>query len=240
MNVCGNPPLPPMNLSAEDTPDDGGRSINITFTASYDDTGGENDVREYSVYRRRAGQSSFGAPIYRTKATGASTYTFVNNQTNSRRAEDAPEDGVSYEYYATAWDCEPQESNPSDVVGPVVSQPNGPEPPTLTAANDTPCDDGGEVTIVFSASSDDVSSQEAFTGYRVYRGTDPGITAYKVRVLDVPATNSSSYTVLDRTSELVPISPDSTYYYVVRAVRFDIESVDSNQLGPIRVTDGVA
>jgi len=240
MNVCGNPPLPPINLSVEDTPDDGGRSINVSFTASYDDVGGENDVREYSVYRRKVGQSSFGAPIYHLKASQGSTYTFVNNQTNSKRPEDAPEDGVYYEYYATAWDCEPQESNPSDVAGPVASQPNGPEPPTLTQANDTPCDDGGDVTIVFNASVDDEVSQPDFTGYRVYRGTSPGLTAYKVRVLDVAAANAPAYTVHDRTSSLVPISPDSSYYYVVRAVRYGIESVDSNQLGPITVNDGVA
>ena len=36
------------------------------------------------------------------------------------------------------------------------------------------------------------------------------------------------------------MSADSTYYYVVRAVRSDVESVDSNQCGPVRVSDGLA
>jgi type II secretory pathway pseudopilin PulG len=240
MNVCGNPPVAPASLTAMDTPDDGGRSITVTLTASYDDVGGENDVREYSVYRRKVGQSNFGAPIYHIKATHAGTYEFVNDQTNSKRPEDAPVDGIGYEYYVTAWDCEPQESNPSDIAGPVVSQPNGPEPPALTQVIDTPCDEGGDVTVVFTASADDQASQPEFTGYRVYRGTSPGITAYKVRILDVAAANTPTYTVHDVTSELVPISPDSSYYYVVRGVRFEIESVDSNQRGPIMVTDGVA
>lgn len=240
LSACGYPPQPPANVVAVDTPDDGGRSITLTFTASYDDVSGENDVREYSIYRRRVGQSSFGAAIYHMKATHTGAYTFVNDQTNSKRPEDAPEDGVTYEYYVTAWDCEPQESNPSDVAGPVVSQPNGPEPPTLTQVFDTPCDEGGDITIVFAASPDDQEGESSFTGYRVYRGTSPGITAYKVRVLDVASSQLSMYTVHDVTNSLLPMSPDSTYYYVVRGIRYGVESVDSNQWGPVYVSNGLA
>jgi len=240
LSACGNPPYTPSSLSAIDTPEDAGRSITITFPASYDDTGGENDVREYSIYRRRVGQSSFGAPIFHIKAADASSYSFINDQTNSKKAEDAPEDGVQYEYYVTAWDCEPQESNPSDIAGPVASQPNGPQPPTITTAFDTPCDAGDDITIAFQASTDDNASQGSFTGYRVYRGTSSNITAYKVRVIDVTAAHAPTYTVHDVSNSLLPMAPDSTYYYVVRAVRREIESVDSNQFGPVYVSDGVA
>lgn len=240
LSACGNPPYAPSSLTAIDTPEDAGRSITITFPGSYDDTAGENDVREYSVYRRRVGQSSFGAPIYHIKAANASSYSFINDETNSKKPEDAPLDGVEYEYYVTSWDCEPQESNPSDIAGPVASQPNGPQPPTITAAFDTPCDEGGDITVAFQASSDDNASQTYFTGYRVYRGTSSSITAYKARVLDVTMTHAPSYTVHDVTNSLLPMAADSTYYYVVRAVRRDIESVDSNQLGPVYVSDGLA
>lgn len=240
LSACGYPPMPPTNVVAQDTPDDGGRSITLTFTASFDDDNGEGDVREYSVYRRRVGQSAFGAPIYSMKSSGQSSYTFVNNQNNSVRAEDAPEDGTAYEYYVTAWDCEPQESNPSIIAGPVVSSPNGPEPPVITDAFDTPCDLGGQMTVKFAASSDDNASEERFTGYRVYRGTEPGITAYKVRVQEVPAQQIPAYTVLDVSNALLPMSTDSTYYYVVRGVRGGIESVDSNQWGPVFVSSGLA
>lgn len=240
LSACGYPPMPPTNVVAQDTPDDGGRSITLTFNASFDDHNGESDVREYSVYRRRVGVSTFGAPIYSMKAAGQTTYAFVNNESNSVRAEDAPEDGVAYEYYVTAWDCEPQESNPSIIAGPVVSSPNGPEPPVITDAFDTPCDTGGQVTVRFGASPDDNASEEQFSGYRVYRGTDSGITAYKVRVLEVAAQNIASYTVQDVGNSLLPMSPDSTYYYVVRGVRAGIESVDSNQWGPVYVSSGLA
>ena len=64
LSACGYPPTPSTGVTAIDTPDDGGRSITLTFNAAYDDVDGENDVREYSIYRRRVGQSSFGAPIY--------------------------------------------------------------------------------------------------------------------------------------------------------------------------------
>ena len=236
LTACGVPPEPPTSPLAVDTPDDPGRSITLTFHASYDETTGENDVREYSIYRRRVGQSSFGSPIYHVRAAGLSVYSFVNNESNSKRAEDAPEDGMSYEYYVTAWDCEPQESDPSDVAGPVISQPNGPDPATLTDVFDTPCDAGGNITLHFGASPDDEAGQPTFTGYRVYRGTSPGITAYKVRVRDVTATNSPNYTVHDVTNGLLPMSPDSTYYYVVRAVRTR-DRVGG--LEPTRAGDGV-
>lgn len=240
LSACGVPPEPPSGLLAVDTPDDPGRSITLTFQASYDEMTGEQDVREYSIYRRRVGQSSFGAAIYRVLAAGQTIYTFVNDESHSKRAEDAPEDGVAYEYYVTAWDCEPQESNPSDVAGPVISQPNGPDPAVLTAVFDTPCDSGGDITVCFGASPDDQVSQSTFSGYRVYRGTSPGLTAYKVRVKDVAATHATSYVVHDVTNGLLPMSSDSTYYYVVRAVRTGIESIDSNEIGPVWVSDGLA
>ncbi len=240
LNVCGSPPSAPTSLSAIDTPEDGGRSITLTFGASYDDLGGENDVAEYTVYRRKVGQSSFGAPIYNVKSTNASSYTFINDESNSKRAEDAPVDGIQYEYFVSSWDCGPSESNPSDVAGPVMSEPNGPQPPAITQANDTPCDTGGDITVSFTASTDDVVGQSHFTGYRLYRGTSSNITAYKVRVKDITATNAPSYSVHDITNSLIPMSPDSAYYYVARAVRWDVESVDSNQWGPVQVSDGVA
>jgi len=240
LSACGYPPMPPTNVRAIDTPEDGGRSITLTFDAAFDDVNGEGDVREYSIYRRRVGQSRFGAPIYSMKASKTSTYTFVNDQQRSVKPEDAPEDGVAYEYYVTSWDCEPQESNPSTIAGPAISLPNGPIPPTITAAFDTPCDEGDNITVTFSASPDDIASQSNFTGYRLYRGTSPGITAYKVRVLDVSATRAASYTVHDVSNTLIPMSSDSTYYYVVRGVRSSVESVDSNQWGPVQVSDGLA
>jgi prepilin-type N-terminal cleavage/methylation domain-containing protein len=239
LNACGDPPDSPLNLLAADTPDDGGSSITLTFAASFDDYSGEKDVAQYSIYRRRVGQPTFGAPIYNMKATGATTYTFVNSEFNSKRAEDAPEDAVQYEYFVTAWDCEPQESNPSVIAGPVMSVPNGPVPPVITAAFDTPCDEGGDVTLSFAASPADVVSQTHFEGYRVYRGTKVGLTAYKVRVLDVAPLNIPMYTVHDLNTSLLPMSPDSTYYYVVRAVRTGVESVDSNQWGPVYESDGL-
>jgi hypothetical protein len=238
LSACGQPPQPPRNIVAIDTPEDGGRSITLTFQASFDDGGGENDVKSYYVYRRRAGQSSFGAPIYKMPAEKLSSYQFINNQNNSVEADFAPVDAQPYEYYITAWDCEPQESNPSVIVGPVTSQPNGPVPPVIVDAFDTPCDSGGDITVVFSASPDEADGN--FTGYRVYRGVEAGITAYKIRVLDVQADGSNSYTAHDVTTSITPLHADTTYFYVVRAVRSGIESVDSNQWGPVFVSDTIA
>jgi prepilin-type N-terminal cleavage/methylation domain-containing protein len=56
LHACGNPPGAPAGLAGVDLPRDAGESIKLTFNKSADETGGEKDVKTYTVYRRLADQ----------------------------------------------------------------------------------------------------------------------------------------------------------------------------------------
>ena len=102
------PPQPPTEVMAEDTPNDAGGSITLTWTKSADDGGGENDVVGYEILRSTTedpGYKSIGTAII-----GATTYEDIS-----------AEDGVSYTYQVAAKDREfstLSEETPSVVASP--------------------------------------------------------------------------------------------------------------------------
>ena len=117
LHACGDPPDPPTGLSGVDTPRDAGESITLTFTKSADETAGEKDIDNYTVYRREEGQIEWTC-INSAVPTGAATYT-IND--DSHTPGGGPVIDTPYYYMATAWDCRPQESNRSNIVGPLTS-----------------------------------------------------------------------------------------------------------------------
>ena len=239
LSACGDPPARPNGIWATDTPDDAGQSITIHFSASADEQGGEEDVTHYFVYRREAG-GSYGAPIAQVPAAGLGSYAW-NNDIHTPIESDIPVDGVDYYYRLTAWDCKPQESYMSYEVGPVTSQPNGSDPPVLVKVFDTPCDSGGEVSVVFDQSPDE--GMGTVTGYRVYRGPIADDFLAKTLIGYVTSDGSPTYTWLDNESNNVAGAPpvnDTQYWYTVRAVVDTIVSVDSNELGPVAANEGLS
>ncbi|MBN2171280.1 MAG: choice-of-anchor J domain-containing protein [Candidatus Krumholzibacteriota bacterium] len=239
LSACGNPPARPTGVWAQDTPADPGQSITVYFNASADESGGEEDVTHYFIYRREQ-SGAWGGAIAQVPAAGLGSYSW-NNDLHTPDEDDIPVDGENYYYAVTAWDCKPQESSFSNIAGPVSSQPNGSAPPVLTAVFDTPCDEGGEITVEFDQSTDEPGG--SVTGYRVYRGPTGGAFLAKTLIGFVNATGTPDYTFLDNITNNVAGAPpqdDVEYWYTVRAVNDTIISVDSNEMGPVICSSGLS
>jgi prepilin-type N-terminal cleavage/methylation domain-containing protein len=234
LHACGNPPASPTGLSAADTPRDAGESITLTFTKSADEGAGERDVDNYSLYRREEGQVEWTC-INSIAPAGVSSYTI---QDDVHSPGGGPVIDTPYYYMVTAWDCRPQESNPSNVVGPARALANGPQPPVIVSAFDTPCDAIDEVSVVIHRSQDDLSSGGNVRNYRVYRGsTKGGGILSKAYIGAVNANGSEYYTFRDNSTNNVALNPPAAgnyYYYIARAVSLDtIPSIDSNEYGAV-------
>ncbi len=239
LSACGDPPARPNGVWVQDTANDAGSSITVHFHASSDEMGGEEDVTHYFVYRREAG-GSYGPAIAQVPAAGISNISFANDFHTPDEAN-VPVDGVEYYYRISAWDCKPQESGFSYEAGPVSSQPNGSEPPVLVSVFDTPCDSGGEITVIFDQSPDEAFG--SVDGYRVFRGPIGGDFLSKTLIGYMASSGSPSYTFLDNVGNNVAGAPpidDEDYWYTVRAVNDTIISVDSNELGPVGSNDGLS
>jgi len=234
LHACGDPPASPTGLSGADAPQDAGESIELTFTESLDEASGERDVKSYTMYRRAVGEVEWTC-INAMTPTAATVYTFYDD---THTPGGGPVTGTGYSYMVTAWDCRPQESNPSNIVGPITAVANGPQPPTIVTAYDTPCDAIGEVTVVIRKSPDDQSSGGTVTKYTVYRGSETGGGSLsKTYIGSITANGSTNYTFLDNSTNniaLVPPAAGNYYVYIARAVDVDtIPSIDSNEYGPI-------
>ena len=122
LHACGLPPGSPTSLTAVDTPKDAGKSITLDFSGSYDEICGEEDVFNYSVYRRQEGGAEWIC-IGAITPTGIHSYSWNDV---AHALSSGPEPGVAYYYLVTAWDCLPQESNSSNIASPVKAVVNGP------------------------------------------------------------------------------------------------------------------
>jgi len=236
LHACGDPPGAPSSLSGVDTPNDAGESVTLTFSRSADETGGERDVDNYAVYRRAADDVEWTC-INAVTPTGASSYTYYDD-THTPAPAGGPVPGTSYYYYVTAWDCRPQESNRSNIVGPIQALANGPQPPTIENAYDTPCDAINEITVSIRRSPDDRSTGGTVASYKIYRGaTEGGGILSKTYVGTITANGSNYYTFLDNPTNNIALDPPAagTYYcYIARAISTgNIPSINSNEFGPI-------
>lgn len=102
---------------------------------------------------------------------------------------------------------------PTDVISPVLS---------LTV-NDTPCDNGGSITLNWTLSPDDPtggSGNNKVTGYNIYRAT---ISGRQYEAIGTVPFGKSSY--IDNNAAI----GDSAYYYIVRASDSVKESANSNE-----------
>lgn len=241
LHACGNPPAPPTGLSAADTPRDAGESITLTFSKSADETTGEKDIDKYAVYRREEGQIEWTC-INSFAPAGSAAYTIRDD---IHTPGGGPAIDTPYYYMTTAWDCRPQESNPSNKVGPVRALANGPQPPAIESAFDTPCDAINEVSVVIRRSTDDQASGGTVRNYRIYRGSSKGGGILsKAYIGAINANGSNYYTFRDNPTNNValdPPTPGSYYYYIARAVSLDtIPSIDSNEYGAVYFSGNVS
>jgi len=238
--LCGNPPLSPLNPRGYDTPYDRGASITIEWDSSPEEYSGEDDVQYYSIYRKLTGGDY--QVVGQVQAMGVDTsYTFYDDGDIDNF--DAPVDGVEYYYYITSWDCAPQESVPSETIGPLVSVPNGPGPAAIEDAWDTPCDSGTDITVKISQSPQDDGSESGVSRYNFYRGTvqDTSIVM-KIMIDTLAAAGSSIYEFHDTSGNMAGVPPvdSQPYYYIVRAVQGGVESENSNEFGPVWSNSGLS
>jgi prepilin-type N-terminal cleavage/methylation domain-containing protein len=112
LETCGSAPLLRSGISAVAASVDGAPVVNLSWTRSTDEGGGENDVVRYVIYRRLAGESSWNEP-YLSIPSGQSDYTYVDGDV-------VP--GESYTYALAAQDCTPTLSSMSNPT--TVSVPN--------------------------------------------------------------------------------------------------------------------
>jgi len=94
--ACGLPPQAPASLTPTAWPT--GDSIDVTWPASSDETGGQHDVKSYSVYRRIGSSGTWNTPIYTVPSAGTATYDFEDKTVPL---------GQSYQYAVVARDCTP-------------------------------------------------------------------------------------------------------------------------------------
>lgn len=229
--VVDEPPGEPQQLLAKDTPDDNGNSIDLTWNASLDDGGGANDVAKYRVYRATTSGGYSAQWLAEVPATGAATYTYTDNATNSG-AGNEPQDGVDYYYVVTAVDNGDRESPYSNEAGPVRALDNiAPRPPSgLTVTNPGL---GGILQLAWQLSPDDPDSTAPdsagdVTEYHIYRSTD-GTSWPSSPTLTAPAGTT--------TFDDATVQDGQDYWYKVRAYDGTQESADSNVVGPRQSSD---
>ncbi|MEI6503087.1 MAG: carboxypeptidase regulatory-like domain-containing protein, partial [Armatimonadota bacterium] len=216
--VVDEPPGPPQSLLAQDTPNDNGGQIDLTFNASVDDGGGANDVTEYRIYRSTTSGTYTGAALATIKATGVPTYVYRDTTAVTNQ---------DYYYVVRAWDGANESIN-SNEAGPVKALDTIPPlPPSNVTAADTTL--GGTIKVTWNPSPDDGGGQGDVKEYHVYRATTA--TGFGGTFL-TPAVPAGTTTFSDTT-----VAANTKYYYMVRSYDGANESVDSNVAGPVQATD---
>jgi len=110
LKTCGNPPV---SMSAPTiTWNPALQSVDITFAADGDETGGERDIMNYAIWRRNAADTTWGSPFLSIPAGSPPTY--VVHDTNVPRTSDA-----FWSYAVAAQDCTPSYSPPVEAGAPV-------------------------------------------------------------------------------------------------------------------------
>lgn len=100
--TCGSSPLLGAGLLAGVVTLPGGETaVDLAWSAAIDETGGEEDVVGYVIWRREAGTTDWGEP-YRSIPAGTAPYTYQDA---------AIATGTTYEYALAAQDCTPSLSS---------------------------------------------------------------------------------------------------------------------------------
>jgi type II secretory pathway pseudopilin PulG len=98
LQICGGAPIFLAAVTASQLP--GEPRVEVRWSPSADDGGGENDVVRYAIFRRRPGSGDWGEPFFSVPA-GLSGYAY----TDGRVVVDS-----AYQYAVSAQDCTPSMS----------------------------------------------------------------------------------------------------------------------------------
>jgi hypothetical protein len=102
---CDNPPSPPSEMSASDTPNDDGSSIQLKWKLSSDDGKGENDVVSYTIMRSSEPKNM---KVIKQVETGSKKYVDTKLKRNNPY------------YYAIQVKDKSGNTSDSSVIGPVI------------------------------------------------------------------------------------------------------------------------
>lgn len=100
-NVCGRAPYPPGGITAVDTSFGGGR-VWLTWGTSADQASGEQDVRQYIIWRRLASATTWAEPLVVVRAEPGMTSYSTEISGNAA--------GTAYTFAVAAQDCTPAQS----------------------------------------------------------------------------------------------------------------------------------
>jgi hypothetical protein len=166
----------PTNVQVTDVPGDSGTSLRLAFGKSPDDGAGANNVINYRIFKRLAGQ----AAVYLTPvpATGAATYVYNIAGLVA---------GQSYGIGVSAW-------NGSVASTPVVTWATTvddltPQPPSSLTITDPPADKGSTLQIVFGKSPSEAVAGRV-TSYMVSKRI---VGSPFTTVTTIPATGAATY-----------------------------------------------
>ena len=109
--TCGDAPILGTTLTATGiTQVDGTPAVRLAWNPATDEYGGEKDVVQYVIWRKRITDVTWGTP-YLSLPAGSPTYLYDDAAVTS---------GVTYQYQLAAADCTPSSSSPTTTSAPVT------------------------------------------------------------------------------------------------------------------------
>lgn len=217
--VVDEPPAEPLNLLAQDRPNDNGGVINLEFSASADDGGGARDVTEYRVYRTETEGNYTDPPVLTVPATQSASYMVQDTSAVTDQA---------YFYVVRAYDGVNESAN-SNEEGPVTAIDNiPPQPPSNVQVTDPGL--GGTLVVTWNLSPDDGGGQNDVVEYHIYRRTES--TTYTPPPVGTVEAGETEF--VDST---VPHGTGENFYYTVRAFDGSNESENAPEAGAEPPTD---
>jgi len=188
-------PLPVTTLTAQDTPNDNGGSIDLDWSGYTPPA----DAASYNVYRSTSSFTNVGAMTPIQTIGNPATQTYTDNTTT---------DLTDYHYAITCVDVAGNEDPNVTSVGPVQSINNLPPSAVTVLAQDTPSDDGGSIDLDWSAYSPPADADH----YNVYRSTSSFTNVASATLIGtVPTPATKTYTDATTTDGV-------DYHYAVTCV----------------------
>ncbi len=205
------PPRPPRDVQAQDTPDDQGGSISVTWLRSLDDGAGADSVVEY-IIRRRQGETGGFTEVGQV-AAGVTTF-----------ADTSVTDGVDYYYKVRASDG--TLISDSLIAGPAQSvNDSAPPVPEGVHVQDRPGDNGGAILVGWNP----YTAPADFSHFAIYRRSRNFVNVWGL----TPIAEISDPGVVLFTDDTTTDGAD--YYYAVTTVdAFGNENKTIGGLGPVQ------
>ncbi|HDY75899.1 MAG TPA: T9SS type A sorting domain-containing protein, partial [Candidatus Marinimicrobia bacterium] len=205
-------------LSASDVSSDQGHIIELSWTASLDDTTG-GSINSYDILRSTSAGTGFtlaGSVTPNASAAYTTNNTVPLNKTNYYYKIRARDKWYNYE---TAGEIE---------FGPVVAIDDlPPGPPINVNAVDTFKDEGGSIDVTWNISADDGKGANDVLQYTIFRSTDTTVPFQTTGIA-----NAGKIIFYD-----TPVINGTDYYYYVRAEDGNPNYSYSDTTGPAQAKD---